>query len=66
VAIEVGVPLGRERWVGDRRAIVGLDHIGASAPAATIFEHFGFTPDRVTDIARRVVHEGLRGRTPDP
>jgi transketolase len=64
VSVEVGVSLGWERWVGDEGAIVGLDHFGASAPAGTIFEHFGFTVDRVTDVARRVVHEGLHGPIP--
>ena len=64
VSVEIGVSLGWERWVGDEGAIVGLDHFGASAPAGTIFEKFGFTADRVTDIGRRVVREGLRGRIP--
>jgi transketolase len=64
VSIEVGVSLGWERWVGDEGAIVGLDHFGASAPAGTIFEHFGFTVDRVADVARRVVREGLHGPIP--
>jgi len=64
VSVEVGVPLGWERWVGDEGAIVGLDHFGASAPAGTIFEHFGFTTDRVADVARRVVRDGLHGRIP--
>ena len=64
VSVEVGVSLGWERWVGDEGAIVGLDHFGASAPAGTIFEHFGFTVDRVTDVARRVVREGLHGPIP--
>ena len=32
VAVEAGVSLGWERWVGDEGAIVGLDHFGASAP----------------------------------
>jgi transketolase len=62
VSVEVGVPLGWERWVGDEGAIVGLDHFGASAPAGTIFEHFGFTTDRVADVARKVVRDGLHGR----
>ena len=62
VSVEIGVSLGWERWVGDEGAIIGLDHFGASAPAGTIFERFGFTADRVTDVARRVVHDGLRGR----
>ena len=64
VSVEIGVSLGWERWVGDEGAIIGLDHFGASAPAGTIFEHFGFTADRVTDVARRVVRDGLHGRIP--
>jgi transketolase len=64
VSVEIGVPLGWERWVGDEGAIIGLDHFGASAPAAAIFEHLGFTTERVTDVARSVVRDGLRGRIP--
>ncbi len=43
LSVEAGVSLGWERWVGDEGAILGLDRFGASAPAATIFEAFGFT-----------------------
>jgi hypothetical protein len=64
VSVEVGVSLGWERWVGDEGAIIGLDHFGASAPAGTIFEKFGFTADRVADVARKVVRDGLHGRIP--
>jgi transketolase len=64
VTIEVGATLGWERYAGDEGAIIGLDHFGASAPAGTIFEHLGFTVDHVTDVARRVVRDGLRGRIP--
>jgi len=64
VSIEVGVSLGWERWVGDEGAILGLDHFGASAPAGTIFERFGFTNDRVADVARGVVRGDLRGPVP--
>jgi transketolase len=64
VSVEIGVSLGWERWVGDDGAIIGLDHFGASAPAGTIFEKFGFTAERVTDVARRVVRDGLHGRIP--
>jgi transketolase len=64
VTVEVGVSLGWERYAGDEGAIVGLDHFGASAPATTIFKELGFTVDRVADVGRRVVREGLRGRIP--
>ncbi len=64
VSIEMGVSLGWERWVGDGGAIIGLDHFGASAPIGAILEHFGFTADRVADVGRRVIRDGLRGRIP--
>ena len=64
VSVEVGVSMGWERWVGDEGAIIGLDHFGASAPAETIFERFGFTTERVTEVARMVVRDGLHGRIP--
>ena len=62
VTVEAGVPLGWERYAGDEGAIIGIDHFGASAPAGTIFKEFGFTVDRVADVGRRVVRDGLRGR----
>jgi hypothetical protein len=58
------VTLGWDRWVGDEGAIVGLDHYGASAPAGTIFAKFGFTAERVAEVGRAVVRDGLRGRVP--
>jgi len=64
VAVEAGVSLGWERWVGDDGAIVGLDHFGASAPAGTIFEKFGFSVDRVAGVARDVVAGKVRGPIP--
>ena len=64
VAVEAGVSLGWDRWVGDEGAIVGLDHFGASAPAGTIFEKFGFSVDRVAGVARDVVAGKVRGPIP--
>ena len=59
--------LARLGALGRRR---GRDHRArplrrVSAPAGTIFEQFGFTADRVADVGRRVVRDGLRGRHPD-
>ncbi len=62
VTVEMGVSMGWERYAGDEGAIVGIDHFGASAPAGPILEHFGFTAERLADIGRRVVRDGIRGR----
>ena len=47
VAIEAGVPLGWERWVGSQGSVIGLERFGASAPYKVIFDQLGFTADRV-------------------
>ncbi len=52
VSIEAAATLGWERVVGSDGLIVGIDHFGASAPAAALAEGFGFTAEAV---ARRVV-----------
>lgn len=52
VAVEAGISMGWERWVGDRGRIVALDRYGASAPAEVLFEQFGFTAEHVADVAR--------------
>ena len=44
VAVEAGVTLGWERFVGERGAVVGIDRYGASGPGGEVLEHFGFTP----------------------
>jgi transketolase len=62
VTVESGVSMGWERYAGDEGAILGIDRFGASAPAGTIFEAFGFTADNVAAIGRDVVRNGLRGR----
>ena len=64
LAVEALVPLGWERYAGDEGAIVGIDRFGASAPGEEIMPHFGFTVERVTEICRKVVRDGLRGRVP--
>ena len=64
LTVESGISLGWERYAGDEGAVVGIDHFGASAPAQTIFDHFGFVPDRIAELGRRVVRDGLRGRIP--
>ncbi|MBO6575431.1 MAG: transketolase [Rhodothermales bacterium] len=55
VAVEAGVSLGWERYVGLAGTTVAMDDYGASAPAKVLFEKFGFTVDAVVAAARRVM-----------
>jgi transketolase len=55
VAVEAGSALSWWRLVGDHGQVVGLDHYGASADAATLFEKFGMTSHAVVEA----VHTSL-------
>jgi transketolase len=47
VSIEAGVTMGWERITGAGGISIGIDRFGASAPAETLFAHFGLTPSAV-------------------
>jgi transketolase len=51
MSIEAGATLGWAKYVGDRGFAFGIDHFGASAPAAAIAKAFGFTPENIADLA---------------
>jgi transketolase len=51
VVLEAGSPFGWERYAGNRGAIIGLDHFGASAPGGVLYREFGITADHVVKRA---------------
>ena len=55
VAVEAGVTLGWERWVGEDGLIVGLDRFGASAPGKVALERLGFNEENVIEHGLRAV-----------
>jgi transketolase len=55
VAVEAASPLGWHRWVGEHGDIVAMEGFGASAPAKVLYEHFGFTGEKVAERARKVL-----------
>lgn len=57
IAIEAGVTLGWERWVGAKGKVIGIDHYGASAPYKTIYEKFGLTVETIILEARKMLGE---------
>ncbi|NPA93411.1 MAG: transketolase [Chloroflexi bacterium] len=55
VAVEAGVRMGWERWVGDQGAVISIERYGASAPGPVVMEKFGFTVDAVLAKAKAVL-----------
>jgi transketolase len=55
VAVEEASTLGWDRYVGDGGAVIGMRTFGASAPLKQLLTKFGFTPERVAELARDCV-----------
>ena len=55
VTVEEASPLGWDRYAGPKGIVLGIDTFGLSAPLKVVSEHFGFTPERVAEAAKKVV-----------
>ena len=55
VAVEALSSFGWGRYVGLDGATVCMESFGASAPAAQLFEKFGFTKQHVVEVAMKVI-----------
>jgi transketolase len=62
VSVEAASPLGWSTWVGEDGEAIGMTTFGESAPQPDLYEHFGFTPEKVAERARAVV-ERVSART---
>jgi transketolase len=56
VSVEAGIRLGWEHYVGLSGKIIGMETFGASAPAAVLYEKFGFTVDKIIAAAEELLH----------
>ncbi len=61
VAVEEASTLGWDRYVGDGGAVVGMHTFGASAPLKQLLTKFGFTPEKIAELARDRVAAARQG-----
>jgi transketolase len=52
VAVEAGVRMGWDRFIGEDGVFVGMSGFGASAPDKVLYQHFGITPEGVAAAAK--------------
>ena len=57
VAVEAGATQGWHRYLGNKAAVIGIDHFGASAPYKILYEKFGITADRVMEKALSLLNK---------
>ncbi len=52
VAVEAGVRLGWDRYIGPNGVFVGMHEFGASGPYKDVYKHFGITAEHVAEAAK--------------
>ena len=57
VAIEAGVSMGWDRYLGPKGLMYGIDHFGASAPYKVLMEQWGFTGPAIAKRALELLAE---------
>jgi transketolase len=55
VSVEEASTIGWDRYVGSAGAKVGMHTFGTSAPLKDVQTKFGFTPDRVAEVAKELL-----------
>ncbi|MGF2141282.1 transketolase [Vagococcus fluvialis] len=55
VSIEMGSTFGWERYIGFEGRAIGIDRFGASAPANTVIENYGFTVEQVVNTYKTLI-----------
>lgn len=57
IAIEAGLAMGWEKYIGSNGDTVTMNSYGASAPGGVVMEKFGFTPENVVQKAITMVKD---------
>jgi len=66
VCVETAASMGWHRWAGDEGKIIAIDRYGASAPGDQVLKKFGFTVERVTATALRLLGKITEAESLEP
>ncbi len=55
LAVEAGIAMGWEKYVGDQGDVISMTGFGASAPGPVVMEKFGFTTANVVARAKKLL-----------
>jgi transketolase len=57
LAVEMGIAMGWEKYVGDEGIVLSIEGYGASAPYQTILQEYGFTVENVYEQAKQLLEQ---------
>lgn len=57
VAIEMAIPMGWDRYVGEQGIVIGINGFGASAPGDRVMREYGFSVENVVSKVNQVLNK---------
>ncbi len=51
MAVEAGISMGWEKYVGEKGRVMGINRFGASAPGGKVLKEYGFSPENIVKNA---------------
>ncbi len=57
LAVEAGIAMGWQKWVGDLGEVVSVERFGASAPYSVVYKEYGLTVESILSRARTIMRE---------
>jgi transketolase len=57
VAVEAGISMGWERYVGNSGAVIGINRFGASAPGALVLKKYGIKASAIVSKAMQLTKQ---------
>ncbi len=57
LAVEAGVSMGWQRWVGDKGDVVSVEKYGSSAPYSVVYKEYGLTVNNILSRAHYIIRE---------
>ncbi len=55
LAVEAGITMGWERYVGEKGKIIGINQFGASAPGERVLQEYGINMENIVEQAKSIV-----------
>ena len=55
IAVEAGLPMGWDRYVGDEGEVIGLPHFGESGPGGQVMKKLGFSAENIVARAQTML-----------
>jgi len=56
IAVEAGISMGWEKYVGTEGRIIGINRFGASAPGGKVLKEYGFSSENIVKNALEMLN----------